>query len=248
MVNHAHFQGKTVVEHLKNARAKGVRATAEAHGVETPGHLSAGVDSAKETAILLIGIWVVFPTFITHTTSWLFGAFLVGWIVWKMGRSSLLGWARLERLHRLIEQERWEIQHHRKQEKEELLAMYKQKGLSGKLLSQVVEILMADDNRLLLVMLEEELGLALESYEHPLKQALGAGIGVLVAIAGGALGAYIYGCVGLIISLSLIFSAATLLSSKLEGNDLTKSLVWNLSIGALSVGMIYLLVRWISSQ
>jgi len=195
-----------------------------------------------------MGAWVVFSAFTTQSHSWLFGAFLVGWILWKMGRSSLLGWARLERLHRLIEQERWEIQHHRKQEKEELLAMYKQKGLSGKLLHQVVEILMADDNRLLLVMLEEELGLTLESYEHPLKQALGAGIGVLVAIAMGALGAYIYGFVGMIISLSLTFSSSTLLSSKLEGNDLTKSLVWNLSIGALSIGMIYLLTRWISLQ
>ncbi len=33
---------------------------------------------------------------------------------------------------------------------------------------------MADDNRLLRVMLEEELGLTLEAYEHPLKQAFGA--------------------------------------------------------------------------
>ena len=93
--------------------------------------------------------------------------FSIGWLFWKLGRSSLLGWARLERLHRLIQQEQWEIEHHRAQEKEELTAMYHQKGLTGKLLEQVIEVLMADDNRLLRVMLEEELGLTLETYEHP---------------------------------------------------------------------------------
>ena len=246
-MNHEHFKGKDVVEHLKTAREKGAKATAEVHGTETPGHISAGADSAKETAVLLLGMWVLFSAFATEKTFWILGIFSIGWLFWKVGRSSLLGWGRLERLHRLIEQERWEIQHHRAQEKEELFAMYKHKGLSGKLLDQVVEILMADDNRLLRVMLEEELGLTLESYEHPLKQAVGAGIGVFIAVASGALGFFIGGFVGVIIFLSVIFSAATLFSSKLEGNALIKSLIWNLAVGALGVGTIFLLVRWIVS-
>ena len=245
-INYKHFKGKEVVEHLKAARERGAKATEEIHGTEAPGYISAGADSAKETAILLLGMWVLFSAFAIEKTFWILGLFSIGYLFWKVGRSSLIGWTRLERLHRLIEQERWEIQHHHGQEKEELIAMYKQKGLSGKLLDQVVDILMADDNRLLRVMLEEELGLTLESYEHPLKQALGAGIGVLIAMASGALGFFIGGHIGMIIFLSIIFSAATLLSSKKEGNALIKSLIWNLAVAALSIGTIFLLANWVA--
>ena len=244
--NYEHFEGKDAVEHLKAAREKGAKATAETHGTETPGHISAGADSAKETTILLLGMWLVFSVFSMEKTFWILGLFSVGWLFWKVGRSSLLGWSRLERLHLLIEEERWEIDHHRAQEKEELIAMYKQKGLSGKLLDQVIEVLMADDNRLLRVMLEEELGLTLESYEHPLKQAVGAGIGVLIAVVGGGLGFFLGGFYGVIIFLAVIFAVATLISSKLGGNQLIKSLIWNAAIGALSVGSIYLLARWVA--
>jgi len=244
--NHKHFKGEEATKHLIAARKKGAMATGEVHGTETPGHISAGTDSAKETAIILLGLWVVLSSFAIQKPLLILGVFSMGLLFWKVGRSSLLGWARLERLHRLIGQERWEIQHHRAQEKEELIAMYKQKGLSGTLLDQVVEILMADDNRLLQVMLEEELGLTLESFEHPLKQAFGAAIGVVAAAASGALGFLIGGLLGGVVTLSLIFSAATLLSSKREGNELMKSLIWNLSVGTLAVSAIYLLAEWAS--
>lgn len=245
MTNHKHFKGEEVVNHLQTAREKGARAAAEIHGTEPPGHLSAGADSAKETAILLLGLWMLLSTLAVEKTFYIMGIFSFGWFLWKIGRSSLLGWTRLERLHRLIEQERWEIQHHRVQEKEELIAMYGQKGFSGKLLDQVIEILMSDDNRLLRIMLEEELGLTLESYEHPLKQAVGAGVGVICAVVVGLLGFLIGRVIGVTISLSILFSAATLLSSKIEGNALIKSLIWSLSVGALSLLTIFLLIQWL---
>ncbi|MCB1110644.1 MAG: VIT1/CCC1 transporter family protein [Chlamydiia bacterium] len=245
---HKHFEGKDVAEHLKAAREKGARATAEVHGTETPGHISAGADSAKETAIFLLGMWILMSAFGIEASKalWILGLFSAGWFLWKVGRSSLLGWARLERLHRLIEQEQWEIEHHRAQEKEELTAMYRQKGLTGKLLDQVIEVLMADDNRLLRVMLEEELGLTLESYEHPLKQAIGAGIGVIAAIVGAAIGYFFGGFFGTALLLALVFSTATLVASKLEGNQLIKSLVWNLSVGILAIGSIYYIAKWMN--
>lgn len=244
--SHKHFDGKEVAEHLKAAREKGAKATAETHGTETPGHVSAGADSAKETAIVLLGMWILFSAFGIPATKalWILGLFAAGWLFWKVGRSSLLGWARLERLHRLIEQEQWEIEHHRAQEKEELTAMYQQKGLTGQLLDQVIEVLMADDNRLLRVMLEEELGLTLESYEHPLKQAVGAGLGVIAATLGAALGFFFGGFLGTTLVLALVFSGATLLASKLEGNQLIKSLVWNLAVAILSIGSIYYIAKW----
>jgi hypothetical protein len=245
--NHKHFEGKEAAEHLRAARAKGAKATAEVHGTEMPGYLSAFADSLRETSVLLIGMWILLSQFGLSSTKtlWVLGLFSIGWLFWKVGRSSLLGWARLERLHRLIQQEQWEIEHHRAQEKEELTAMYKQKGLTGKLLEQVVEVLMADDNRLLRVMLEEELGLTLETYEHPLKQSAGAGLGVIIALLGTLLGAFIGGFLGIVSVLTLLFGGVTLVASKREGNELIKSLVWNLAVGVLSTVSIYLIAKWI---
>ena len=44
----------------------------------------------------------------------------LGWIIWKGGRGMLLAWARLERLHRIVEEERYEIENHRQQERKSL--------------------------------------------------------------------------------------------------------------------------------
>ena len=119
--NYKHFEEKEAAEHLRAARAKGTQATAEVHGTEMPGYLSAFADSLKETSILFIGMWILLSQFdfSLNKTLWVLGLFSLGWLFWKLGRSSLLGWARLERLHRLIQQEQWEIEHHRAQEKEE---------------------------------------------------------------------------------------------------------------------------------
>ena len=156
-----HFKGREVAEHLKEARKKGAFAASEIHGTELPGHLSAGTDSAKETALVLLLFWLLLQPFDLAPLP-LLGLFAVGWLIWKTGRSALLGWARLERLHRVIEEERYEIEHHRDQERQELKELYYAKGFEGKMLDDVIEVLMADDNRLLQVMLEEELGLSLE--------------------------------------------------------------------------------------
>ncbi|CCB88416.1 VIT1/CCC1 transporter family protein [Simkania negevensis] len=234
-----HFKGKDVYEHLKEARARGAKATQEIHGTEAPGHLVAATDSLKETAIVLLGFWILLLAFRASAPVTLLAIFSIGWILWKGGRSALLGWGRLERLHRLIEEERYEIQHHRAQEKKELRGMYEQKGFTGELLDQVVEVLMADDNRLLRVMLEEELGLTLETYEHPLKQAVGAAVGAFIAGIGALIGAFFAGMWGITIVLFLLFSIATLVTAKREGNALIKSLIWNLAVGILSIGTLY---------
>src|SRR5262249_53556095 len=122
------------------------------------------------------------------------------WLIWKTGRSAWLGWSRIERLHRVVEQEKWEIEHHRQQEREELKALYATKGFEGKLLEDVLDVLMADGDRLLRVMVEEELGLTLESHEHPLKQAVGAGLGVLFSSILCLFGLWLYPSLGLLIA------------------------------------------------
>lgn len=236
-----HFKGKDPLEHVILAHKKGQTATQEIHGAEMPGHISACADAAKETAILFLILWILFTAL--HTDPAQFPSTLLllsfGWLLWKMGRSALLGWARLERMHRLIEEERWEIEHHRPQEKEELRALYRAKGFSGKLLDEAVDVLMADDNRLLQVMLQEELALPLQSQEHPLKQAFGAGLGVLLSCGVMILSLYLLPAYWLIFSTSFVIVIAAAAAAHLERNSITNALVWNLAIAALAAGIPY---------
>lgn len=242
-----HFQGKPVVEHLREARTKGAIAAAEIHGTEMPGHFAAGADAAKESAIIGVSLWIIAELLLSDfQAQWLLILFFSGWFIWKCGRSALLGWARMERLHRLIEEERWEIEHHRVQERQELAELYRAKGFTGKLLEEVVDVLMADDNRLLQVMLEEELGLTLEAYEHPLKQSVGAGLGALISGGLLLLSYWISPDLGIPIAAALILIVAAIFAAQLERNRPIHAMIWNLAVGALSAGSIYFIGQLIN--
>lgn len=238
-----HFQGRNVPDHLKEARAKGAFASAELHGTEMPGHWAAAADSLKETTLALLILWVVFSGFdFSPSLIWrLLLLFSCGWFLWKLGRSAILGWSRLERVHRLMEEERYEIEHHREQERLELTEMYRAKGFSGKLLEEVIDVLMADDNRLLQIMMEEELGVPLESYEHPLKQGVGAGLGVLVVGILSLVSFWISPAYGIPIISCLLLIAGASATAKIERNQALTPIIWSLAIAILSGGITYFL-------
>ncbi len=241
-----HFKGKSVAAHLKDARKKGAFATAEIHGTELPGHLSAASDSAKDTALVYLILWSVVTAYnLNHSILFIFLVFGFGWVIWKTGRSALLGWARLERLHRLIEEERWEIEHHRTQEKGELREMYEAKGFTGKLLDEVVDVLMADDNRLLRVMLEEELGLPLEAYPHPLKQAFGAFWGTFISTCLIIGAFYFWPIVGVPLFGLLLIAIASNLTALFEKRKPLNAVIWNLALALFSTSSAYFLARLI---
>ncbi|MBU6383299.1 MAG: VIT1/CCC1 transporter family protein [Verrucomicrobia bacterium] len=234
-----HFKGKAALEHVVEARLKGRLASAEVHGTEPPGHVSAAADAAKETAVYLLILW----TLMGSAAYWVLLVFVLALLLWKVGRSALLGWSRLERLHRLIEEERYEIEHHRAQEKEELRALYAAKGFSGKLLDEVIEVLMADDHRLLQVMLEEELGLNLETHEHPLKQAAGACIGVAGASLVMSFGVFALPMWGLPLCGAIVIMLSAGTSAQLEKNQIVPSIIWNLAVAALAILAAYFLAQ-----
>lgn len=241
-----HFRGRSVIEHLKEARTRGALVSQEIHGVEMPGHFAAGADAAKEIAFAILILWTIFSHFLSFEQTWLFLIwFCSGWVIWKTARSALLGWARIARFHRVIEEERWEIEHHRQQEREELTEMYLAKGLTGKLLEEVIDVLMADDNRLLRVMLEEELGLTLEAYEHPLKQATGALCGSLASAILCLFGLWAIPSFGILMAAAFTIVMTTILSARLERNRSWDAIVWNLAIAGLIVGCVYFLISWI---
>lgn len=226
----SHFEGKDALAHVKEKKE-------EIHGNEIPHSLSIAYECAKEVSVILLLFLILIPS----SSVILLVAFACGLIAWKTGSAAFLGWSHLERLHRLIEQEKYEIEHHRPQEREELVALYGSKGFHGKLLDDVVDTLMADQDRLLKVMLEEEMGLTLEMNEHPLKQAFGAFLGSIVA-AGILIATYAFFPKGIFfIVAAVILSIAAILRAKHESNRLISALIWTLSLAILSTGIAYFL-------
>lgn len=241
-----HFKGKESVEHVAETQAQGILSSSEIHGTEIPGHLSSGADAARDTAVSLLLLWLIlsYLGFPFAKIFYLLAIFSCGWMVWKCGRSAWLGWYRLERLHRVLEQEKWEIEHNRPQERDELRALYGAKGFEGKLLEDVIDVLMADGDRLLKVMVEEELRLTVESQEHPLKQSLGALIGSLLAVFIIGLCFWIFQGYGVILGALLVIAISSAISAKYLQNRLIPAIVWNLGIALLAFGFIYFLLQY----
>lgn len=244
--NPSHFNGKDALHHIIEAQAKGIVSSSEIHGMEIPGYLSAAGDAARETAILLPSIWLLL-NYLKHSPSEnlvLLLIFSCGWLLWKTGRSAWLGWFRLERLHRVLEQERYEIEHHYQQERDELRVLYAAKGFEGKLLEDVLDVLMADNERLLKVMVEEELGLSLATTEHPLKQGLGAAFGVLDAALLCLSLLFLWPEYGIFLGAALTIAIASGITAYLAKNEAIPAIIWNLGLAVLAIGSIFFLIEW----
>ena len=237
-MEHEHFEGKSTLEHLTDARYRTSQKLKEPHAVETQNFLDSFIHTLSESGFLFGILFVVSFVFSLNHPLFLFGIFL-GYTLFRFLQSALYGFARIERLHRVIEEERNEIEHNEDQEREELKAIYHEKGLEGKLLEDVIDILMADPNRLLSIMLTEELGLKLESYEHPLKQACGALLGATLAMIP-------IGCAILFPSLTLGVAAslfcvifAAFLKARAEKLSKLKTCVWHSANCLFVMGLLY---------
>nr|WP_166157108.1 VIT1/CCC1 transporter family protein [Neochlamydia sp. AcF84]NGY95533.1 hypothetical protein [Neochlamydia sp. AcF84] len=242
MTENTHFTHKAPIEHVAEKLAEGKFSTVEVHGTEIPGHFSAAADAARETAVVLLLMSCIILSFKLPLLSLTLALiiFSTGWTLWKFGRSAWLGWSRLERLHRLVKQEKWEIDHNREQEKMELKDLYANKGFEGKMLDHIVEVLMADGDRLLRVMVEEELGLKLESHEHPLKQACGAGLGAIAAAAVVLTCQLVApGFQGLVIGSLGTIAGASALSAYYEQNRMIPAIIWNGGLAILAYAWVY---------
>lgn len=244
-----HFNGKDALQHIVEVQAGGKLASSEIHGAETPGFLFAATDAARETtlALLLIALTLSYFEFVSDQVFVVLLSFAAGWIFWKIGRAAWLSWSRLERLHRVMDEERREIEQNRDQEREELKALYECKGFKGKLLDEVIDVLMADGDRALRVMLQEELGFRLEENEHPLIQGLGAGVGALIACLVLFL-AFVSGNQFLFNAVAIcIFAGSCYLTAVRENNKVIGAIVWNLGIGLFAYLVAFYCMQFISN-
>lgn len=247
--NFSHFNGKDALRHVAEAQMKGIFASSEIHGAETPGSYFAAFDAARQAAFILMLLSLLF-NFFEFTREQIFCflvAFSLGFVFWMTGRSGWLAWARLERLHRVVDEEQKEIQEHRPQEREELKALYKAKGFEGALLDEVVDVLMADGDRLLRVMLQEEMGFRLEENEHPLVQGLGAAIGTIIATLVTITSFYFFDHFGLIFSALFILSLSAGFSAYREKNRVVHALIWNVGIAIFAYATSYYIMQFLIS-
>ena len=84
------------------------------------------------------------------------------------------------------------------------------------------------------------MGLTLEVYEHPLKQCVGAGIGVLFATALFACGFFLFSG-GPILGAGLTIILSSVIAAKLERNRRIEAIIWNLSTAGFTLGAAYFL-------
>lgn len=245
MEEHDHFKGKAPLKHIVEVQSSGIATSSEVHGAETPGVLFAFLDSLRES-MFLVGFFALITLFMPFSITEigvLLGALLLGYALWRGGRSVHLAYFRLERLHRVASEEKHEIETNRTQEREELKALYQIKGFEGKLLDQVVDVLMADNERCLRVMLEEEMGFRLNENEHPIIQGAGSFLGVVVAYL---LTVSIFLLLGInsVIGAALVVSAISWgVSAYKEKNRVVPALVWGASIAGACLLIAYFLLK-----
>ena len=125
--------------------------------------------SARDALILIWLAWVALHGFGDPPfTGWMLVALAVA-LALLLGISTARSThAQVQYYAAELDRERGEIRTNFEHEREEVRELYAAKGFRGPLLEQIVDTLSADDDRLLKVMMEEELGLSLYHVNHPL--------------------------------------------------------------------------------
>ena len=94
-------------------------------------------------------------------------------------------------------------------------------------------------------MVEEELGLSLESHEHPLKQGMGALIGSLFAFLACLIGLMVYPSWGLAIGAIFAIGSGAAVAAYHEKNRAVPAIVWNLGIAAVAFGFVFFILDYL---
>ncbi len=207
--------------------------------------------TARDTMILVWLTWVALHAFGDPPfTGYLLVAMAAGLAVMfgiSTGRSTH---AQVEYYASELDRERREIHEHFEHEQEEVRVLYAAKGFREPLLGQIVDTLSADDDRLLKVMMEEELGLSMHHMEHPLIVGLSNFAGALVA--------------GLVMSVPLLWLSGTsegrwmagggagllavvsVLSGRATGRSDFEFFTVGLIMAVVTGGVVFFLAQWLA--
>ncbi len=240
-----HFKGKNPLQHIVEVQAGGIEKSSEIHGVETPGMVFAFYDSFREVSVLiaLFALVAHYYAFTFHQSVIIALSLSCGYVLWRFCRAAHLAYFRLERLHRVAFEEKREIECNRDQEKEELKALYRVKGFEGELLDDVVNVLMADSERCLRVMLEEEMGFRLEENQHPLLLGLGGALGVIASFIVSLGLYYLFDIQGVCIGAVLVSAYTWSYVANRERNRIIPAFVWGASEAIASILVAYFMLE-----
>ncbi|HEY2525800.1 MAG TPA: VIT1/CCC1 transporter family protein [Candidatus Binataceae bacterium] len=182
-------------------------------------------------------------------TSGVAGAFASSRIVVMAGLAEMLGGAvsmglaafisarsQIEFYHSEIERERDEIQRWPEREREEVRTIYRGKGFGGELLERIVAHITADPERWSDVMMREELGMAVESFDKPLRSALTVGLSYFAGATVPVLGyLFVPAHQGLIIS--VVATVGTLFAVGAAKTIITARSWWRSGLESMAIGI-----------
>lgn len=149
-----------------------------------------------------------------------------------------------------LERERGEIRDHIEHERDEVRVLYAAKGFREPLLEQIVDTLCADDDRLLKVMMEEELGLSMHHIHHPLLVGLWNSSGAMLAGVALALpaiwlspaSAAVWMCVGG----TALLAGVSLVAGRLTGRSVAEAFGSALVFAIVTGGVVRFLSQWLA--
>ncbi len=171
-----------MTDHLTDARSRARDVlSGETHLGEVDDWRQALV-TARDGAMLIWLVWVAMRGLdITASTGPVLLAAGLGISIYLGIATSVATRLRLRYCESELERERSEIESNPEEEREEVRALYAAKGFSEPLLGRITDILCADDDRLLKLMMEEELGLFIRHINHPLLVGIWNGAGAAIA-------------------------------------------------------------------
>ncbi len=149
-----------------------------------------------------------------------------------------------------LERERTEIREAFDEERDEVRVLYAAKGFRDPLLGQIVDTLSADDDRLLKVMMEEELGLSLHHIHHPL--IVGAWNFAGAAVAGIALALPVrwmqpeMGMKWILAGGAALLGVVSLVASRATGRRTLEFFTTAVVMAVVTGGAVYFLAQWLA--
>jgi len=207
--------------------------------------------SARDTLILIWLAWVTLHGFgdppiagyalvaLSMGTAFLMGI--------SVGRST---YTQVQYYASELDRERAEIRDDYEHEREEVRALYAAKGFRDPLLSQIVDTLSADEDRLLKVMMEEELGLAMYHVNHPLVVGLwnfaaSAAAGLVLALPVALSGAG-FAHIWMPAAGAAAIGVLAIISALATGRSMMEFLTVGLVMAIVTGGVAFALSQWLA--
>lgn len=201
-------QPGTTAAHLEAVRHRGRWLMASEGAEAVPYEVLHSCSAARDSAVIIFAIQMILfsARLADHTTTVLFAAAVA--LALYTGTANMLAIAaQLRYWASELRRERREIREQPEFERDEIRALYEAKGFTGPILEKIVDTLCGDEDRLLKIMMEEELGIFMEQSNHPVVIGVITGVASLIGgllVASTSLGPLWVSPLGLAVFLGII--------------------------------------------